>query len=376
MARRCFNLENRAKIIIQTSVIGIIANVLLSGFKAAVGFITGSIAITLDAVNNLSDALSSVITIVGTKLAGKAPDKKHPFGHGRVEYLAAMIIAIIIGYAGLTSLIESIQKIITPTAPEYNTPSLIIVAVAIAVKIVLGLFVKKRGKAVHSDVLTASGQDALLDAIISASTLAAAIVFLTTGVSLEAWLGAVISILIIKAGIDVLRETLSQILGERGKKEVSGPLKKTIGSFPEVYGVYDLVLNNYGPDIYIASGHIEVEDVMSAVEIDRLSRRIAEEVYEKHGVLMAAVGIYARNTTDSEARAIELEIRKMVYAHEGVLQLHGFHLNREEKTVNFDVIIDFDVKDREAVFKEVSEEVKQKFPEYRFNILMDFDFTD
>ena len=369
-------MKDRAKIIVETSVIGIIANVLLSAFKAATGLITGSIAVTLDAVNNLSDALSSVITIIGTKLAGKAPDKKHPFGHGRVEYLATMVIAIIVGYAGITSLIESIQKIIDPTIPEYDITAIVIIAVAVVVKILLGLFVKKRGKAVNSEALLDSGQDALLDAVISSSTLAAAIIFLASGVSLEPWLGAVISVIIIKSGIDMLRSTLSQILGERVKKEVSGPLKKTINSFPEVYGVYDLILNNYGPDIFIASAHVEVDDVLTTVEIDSLSRRIAREVYEKHGVLMAAVGVYPHNTKDPEARKIELEIRKMVYAHEGVLQLHGFRLSREEKTIHFDVIIDFDIKDRESVFREISEEVKAKFPEYTFQIVMDFDFTD
>ena len=184
----------REKTIIRTSIIGIIANVFLAGFKAVIGLMTNSIAIVLDAVNNISDAGSSVITIIGTKLAGKAPDKKHPFGYGRIEYLSAMIISVIVLYAGVTSFVESVKQIIHPETPEYNTVSLVIVAVAVVVKIVLGRYVKSVGEKVNSSSLIDSGEDATLDSIISASTLVAAIIFMITGVSLEAWLGAVISI--------------------------------------------------------------------------------------------------------------------------------------------------------------------------------------
>ena len=153
----------REKIIVRTSVIGISANIALAAFKAFVGFVSGSIAIILDSVNNLSDALSSVVTIIGTKLAGKPADRKHPYGHGRAEYITALVIAVIILYAGVTSLIESVKKIITPVTPEYSRLSLLIIFVAVFVKIFLGLFVKHTGKRVNSDSLVASGQDALMD---------------------------------------------------------------------------------------------------------------------------------------------------------------------------------------------------------------------
>ena len=146
---------NREKIIVRTSIIGIAANIFLSAFKAFVGIITNSIAIILDSVNNLSDALSSVITIVGTKLAGKPADKKHPFGHGRAEYLTALVIAVIILYAGVTACIESVKKIINPVTPDYNSTSIIIISVAVIVKIVLGLYVKASGKKVNSDSISA-----------------------------------------------------------------------------------------------------------------------------------------------------------------------------------------------------------------------------
>ena len=207
--------QTRNAVIIRTSVIGIGANVLLAAFKAVIGAATGSIAIVLDAVNNLSDAASSLITIVGTRLAGRQPDKKHPFGYGRIEYLTAVIISVIVLYAGITSLESSIKGILHPELPSYTAISLVIVAAAVLVKILLGTYVKKTGQKVNSGSLIASGEDARMDAVISASTLAAAAVFLLTHISLEAWLGAVIAVIIIKSGIGMLRDTISQILGQR-----------------------------------------------------------------------------------------------------------------------------------------------------------------
>ena len=151
--------DKRDKIIVRTSVVGIVTNVLLAAFKAAVGLAANSIAVVLDAVNNLSDALSSIITIVGTKLSGKLPDKKHPLGYGRIEYLSAMIVAGIVLYAGITAFVESVKKIIRPETPEYGTISLVIIAVAVVVKIVLGRYVKAQGKRVNSGALVASGSD-------------------------------------------------------------------------------------------------------------------------------------------------------------------------------------------------------------------------
>ena len=168
---------SREKTIVKTSILGIISNFFLAGFKAFAGLVSNSIAITLDAVNNLTDALSSVITIVGTKLAGKKPDKKHPYGHGRIEYFSATIIAAIILYAGITSLVESVKKIIYPETPDYSVVAIIIVSVAIIVKILLGLYFRKVGKKVKSDSLIGSGNDALTDSIISVATLVSAIIW-------------------------------------------------------------------------------------------------------------------------------------------------------------------------------------------------------
>lgn len=367
---------NREKIIVRTSVIGIVANVFLAAFKAVVGIISNSIAIVLDAVNNISDALSSLITIIGTKLAAKEPDKNHPFGYGRIEYLSAMIISLIVFYAGITSFIESVKKIIHPETPEYTTTSLIIVAVAVLVKILLGKYVQSVGNRVNSDSLVNSGKDALLDSIISASTLLAAAIYLIFGISLEAWLGAIISLIIIKSGYEMLKDTISQILGERNDPELARNIKKTVVSFPGVNGAYDLVLNNYGPDAWNGSIHIEVPDTYSADQLDQLIREIQLKVYNEHHVVLTAIGVYSINTKDQEAIEIEKKVRKIVFSHENVRQMHGFYLMKDRKTMRFDLVISFDAADRKAEFDEVISDVQKAFPDYKLQAALDTDYSE
>ena len=368
--------SSREKVIIRTSIVGIIANVFLAGFKAVVGLMTNSIAIVLDAVNNLSDAGSSLITIIGTKLAGREPDKKHPFGYGRIEYLSAMIISVIVLYAGVTSFVESVKKIIHPEMPEYTTVSLIIVGVAVGVKIVLGRYVKSVGLKVNSDSLVNSGEDATLDSVISASTLVAAAVFLIFHLSLEAWLGAIISLVIIKSGIEMLRDTISQILGENNDPELARNIKHTVTGSPEVRGAYDLVLNNYGPDKWNGSIHIEVPDTCSADQLDQLIRDIQLKVYKEHNIVLNSVGVYSVNTKDEEVIAAQKKVHDIVFSHDYVTQMHGFYLLKEKKAMRFDIVVSFDAKDRYAVYRDVLADVQKAFPEYQLQVALDTDYSE
>ena len=370
------NASSREKTIVRTSIIGIAANVLLAGFKAVIGLLTHSIAIVLDAVNNISDAGSSLITIVGTKLAGRQPDKKHPFGYGRIEYLSAMIISVIVLYAGVTSFVESVKKIIHPETPDYTTVSLIIVAAAVIVKILLGRYVKGVGEKVNSDSLINSGKDAVLDSVISASTLAAAAIFLIFGISLEAWLGAVIALVIVKSGIEMLRETISQILGEQNDPELARSIRETVIAFPDVQGAYDLVLNNYGPESWNGSIHVEVPDTYSADQLDRLLRMIQMTVYEKHHVILTAIGVYSVNTKDEHVIETRKKVREIVFTHPHVRQMHGFYLTEEEKTIRFDLVISFEAENRRAAFEEAVADVQKAFPDYTLQTAMDTDFAE
>ena len=368
--------NSRDKVIVRISVIGILANVFLAAFKAVIGLSSNSIAIVMDAVNNLSDAASSVITIVGTKLAGKEADKKHPFGYGRIEYLSAMIISVLVLYAGITAFVESVKKILHPETPDYSAVTLIIVAVAVAVKIVLGRYVKGVGQKVRSDSLINSGEDATLDSVISAATLVAAAVYLIFHISLEAWLGAVIAAVIIKSGIEMLRDTLSKILGERADAQLARDIKETVTSYPEISGAYDLVMHNYGPDAYNGSVHIEVPDTLSADELDKLIRKVSVDVYKKHNVILTAIGVYSINTKDPEAAAARYHVARIVTANPYVLQMHGFYLDKAEKTLRFDIVVSFDADDRRKVYREICENVQKAYPEYTLQIAMDTDFSE
>ncbi len=365
-------VANREKAIVKTSFIGIGANVLLAAFKAVIGMITHSIAVTLDALNNLSDALSSVITIIGAKLGAKLPDKKHPLGYGRIEYLSSMMVAAIVLYAGITSAVESVKKIISPEKAEYNTVSLIIIAVAIAVKLVLGQFVKAQGKKFNSGALVASGSDALFDAILSTSVLASAIIYLIFNISLEAYVGVVIAVFIIKAGIEMMVETLNDILGKRSEKEETAKIKHLICEEPEVRGAYDLIIYNYGPNKNYASVHLELPDTMTVDEVDRLTRRIQAKVYTKTGVILTGVGVYSFNTSDDEAAKIRNTIHKMVLAHDWALQIHGFYADTEKKTMRFDVVVSFDIDKAEAI-EILQKEAEKLYPDYEITIVPDID---
>ena len=365
----------REKTIVRTSIVGIVTNVLLVGFKAFVGLMSNSIAIILDAVNNLSDALSSVVTIIGAKLGAKQPDKKHPLGYGRIEYLSSMIVAALVLYAGITSLVESIKKIIHPEAADYSTVTLVIIFVAIVVKLILGLYVKKQGKKVNSGALVASGSDALFDAILSASVLASAIVYLIWGISLEAYVGVVIAGFIIKAGVEMMIETLNDIIGKREDAETTKELKRVVCEEESVLGAYDVTLFNYGPNKNYGSVHVELPDTLTVDEVDRITRRIQTNVFHKTGVILTGIGVYSHNTSNDAAAQMRNKIQETVLSHAWALQMHGFYADTEQKTIRFDVVVSFDA-DRKEALETLCSEVTALYPEYEVLIVPDVDVAD
>lgn len=352
------------------------ANILLATFKAAFGLLVNSIAIVLDAINNLSDAASSIITIVGTKLAGKQPDRKHPFGYGRVEYLTTVIIAVIVLWAGITAATESIQRVLSPELPDYSTATLVVVAVAVGAKVALGLYTRGVGRRINSGSLVASGTDALTDSILSAAALVTALVFVFTGVSLEAWLGLVIAIVIIKAGVDILREVLSKIIGERVDADLTRTVKRTVASVDGVDGAYDLLLEDYGPDTLWGSVHIEVPNELTANQIDELTRTIESKVYRECGVVLHTVGIYARNEGGALATKIRHNVYDIAYANDNVLEVHGFYVDEEAKSIRFDLVVSFDAPDREEVINKVRGILKRRYPDYTFQVALDSDISN
>ena len=367
---------DRSSQIIRASVVGIVANLMLAAFKALVGFLSSSVAIILDAVNNLTDVLSSVITIVGTKLSLKPADRNHPYGHGRIEYFSAILIAVIVFSAGATSLYESVGKIIHPTEPTYSLASLIVIGVAIVVKLVLGRYVKKKGEELSSDALVASGSDALFDAVITAATLLSAGVMLIWHVSLDGILGAVISLVILKAGVEMIDNPVSELLGTRVSPELSRAIRQEVMEFPQVHGVFDLILHNYGPSVMIGSLHVNVDDTMRADEIHALSRQIQELMYSRHGIVMT-VGVYAVATGNSPRATLQREVTKLVLAHPEVVQTHGFFYSEKDHVLSVDVVPEFGIKDFTPISKSISDELRPLVPpDFQVNVVVDYNYSE
>ena len=365
----------REKIIVKASLLGLITNVLLAAVKAAVGLLANSLAVVLDAVNNLSDALSATITLIGAKLAGKAPDKEHPLGHGRIEYMSAMVVSAIILYAGVAALIESVKKIFQPQPPHYTILSLVIIAATVVVKLILSRYVKAQGEKAHSDALAASGTDAFFDAVVSASVLGCAIFYLLFHIALEAYMGVIISLIIIKAGVELMEAPFHDIVGKRVDAKLSQQIKQIISQEPSVRGVYDLLINNYGPNKNYASVHIELPDTMCVNEVDRLTRQLEEKVYHQTGVILTGVGVYSYNTQGGEAAQLQNDIQQLVLAHDWALQLHGFYADLAEKTIRFDVVLSFDITPEKAL-EILSGEIHKAYPPYKVQITTDVDITD
>ena len=366
---------NRDKKIIQTSLIGIAANILLVVAKAIIGFIAHSIALITDAINNLTDSLSSAITIIGTKLTGKKPDKKHPYGHGRIEYLVSLIIGIIILAAGVMAIYESVKALIDKPVVEYSVISLVIIALAVGVKVFVGLYYLKVGKEVNSEPLKASGKDALFDVLLSLATVVGIVTSLIWHINIEGYIGIVIGLFILRTAIEVLHDGVSLIIGERASQEEIDAIKHLVSSFPEVKGAYDLIINNYGANKTIASIHIEVDDSLTATQIHLLTRNITARAYAELGTILT-VGIYASNEADPRVKEIKDFTYKLIEKEEGINQIHGFYIDEEKKIISFDLIFDFKFEKPQVKIAELINTLKEKYPEYTFYIIQDTDFSD
>ena len=364
----------REKRIIRTSIYGIIVNIVLVIFKSIIGFMSNSIAIILDAVNNLSDVLSATITIIGTKLSLKKPDLEHPYGHGRIEYISSFIIVIIVMLAGFTSLKESFIKIVNPVQAEYSVWTVLIIIVAIFVKFFFGKYVKSVGESLNSQSLIATGMDAFMDAVLSFSTFVAALFSIICHLNLEGYIGAFISIIIIKSSYDILIETLGNIIGARPDPELTKKIRNRIMDPKEVQGVFDLALHNYGPSNIIGTAHIQVRDNMTAKEIHILTRKIQTTIYEEFGIVMT-LGIYAANDAE-EYREIKNYIEQLVNENGQIKQMHGFYVDNEIKLITFDLIFDFKCRDPKKAKEEIESILNEKYPDYFFNVVIDMDLSD
>lgn len=369
------NSKARDRKIIRTSVIGILANLCLVAFKMLVGLMANSIAIILDAMNNLSDALSSVITILGTKLASRPPDKKHPFGHGRIEYFTAIVISGIILFAGGSFAVASVKKIITPDVTNYSMLTVVVVVVAILTKLFLGRYTKAVGRETSSDALVASGADATFDAVVSAGTLVGAVVAMATDYVIDGWIGALISLVILKAGVEILTDTLSSLVGRRADGDLVGDIKQTLCSVDGILGAYDMVLHNYGPTKNMGAVNVAVYDWRTAEELHDISKRAQALVLKDYGIVLY-IGFYSVNTKEDDLHLLEEAVREHLKTHQYILSMHAFYENQETGDISFDAVIDFACPDSYELARQVERELKEKYKPRRFHIKIDRSYGD
>lgn len=358
--------------IIRASIFNIIGNVLLAVVKGVAGHITGSIAITLDAVNSLADALSSIIAIIGTKLASKPANHEHPFGFGRMEYLTSIGIAALILSAGFSSFTEAIRSIIRPTTPTYTVGTLVVVGAAALVKYGLGWFLRHEGKRLNSGSLTGSGTDSLMDGCVSVATCVAGILYLEMGLQIESLLAAAIALLIIKSGIQLLMQTASKLLGERADPEIAARVERETRSVEEVRLASGLVLHDFGPDLLAGTIHVTVDGDMTVAEFDSVVRDVQEHVYRTCGVALLGVTPYPDVPEDDElsdeVRKVRAAVARIVWRHDHVVELRGLYIDPQTHTVRFDAIVEFGSRKIADQRAEIAEACAKACPGWTFEI--------
>lgn len=331
---------------IMASIVGIVLNILLAAGKLTVGLLFGAISVTADALNNLSDAGSQVISLVTFRIAAKPADHDHPFGHARIEYVTSMIVSFAVLLVGWELLSDSVDKILHPSDTAFSWLTVGVLAVSALAKLWLCLFNRRVGGRIDSSVMRATAADSLSDAVATAAVLAAQLIFRFTGFDIDAWVGAAVALLIMWAGIQILNDTKNSILGERPSDETVDKIKEVVSEFPGALGVHDLVVHDYGPGRLIASLHIEVDgsaDTFTSHDmIDCIERRLMLE----HGIA-ATVHMDPIAVNDPALDALRHEAESIVLKIDGRIRIHDFRLVPGETHSNliFDMAVPFDVKE-------------------------------
>ncbi len=354
--------------------VGILVNVALGVIKIIVGNAANSIAVTSDAVNNFADSVSSLVTIITMVIVGRGATKKHPFGFGRVEYFSSLIISVLILVSGGEFLISSVKKIVHPEATSYTGVALIMLGIAIVAKILLGLYTSRAGKKNNSPSLIASGKDALSDAILTSVTLIGALLSMYAHLDIDGWIGALVSIFVLKSGLEILMDVINKLLGERPDVELAAQIREEIEQTPGIEGAYDLILHNYGPDIFIGDVNLELPEGMTVRDAYEITKPLNIRINEKFGVFMY-FGFYAINTTDEEIIEMNKTVKASLMEDPAVLQVHAFYVDLEKKFMSFDAVVDFTVKNLEVKELELHKKIKELYPDYHIRMTFDKDFT-
>lgn len=353
--------QKRESVIAMTSGLGIFVNIVVASSKIIVGLIASSMAIISEGVNNISDAMTSVLTLVGTKLASKHPDAKHPFGYGRIEYLTSLIISVLILITGFEVLKSSVETIFNPKELAISYFSMAVVAVTAVIKFFLGIYTIRMGKKASSSALEAVGLDCRNDCFLSIVTIVSALIFIFFGLSVDAYAGIFTSLVIIKAGLEVLSETVSDLIGKSGEKELATNIYREIVKTEGIMLAADMVLHNYGPDAYQGSVNVEIDHDRTVGEVYQILHKLQLEIMHKYNVVMV-FGIYAVDNDHEGVKEIRSNISKFIVAKDHVISFHALYLDPDNDDLYVDLIVDYDLEDWDGLKRDFLSYMKDLYP--------------
>lgn len=366
--------NTREGIIATTSGLGIIVNLLVASIKVIIGLLSSSIAIVSEGVNNAADVMSSLLTLIGTKLAGKHPDEKHPFGYGRIEHLTGLVISVIIIVTGVEMLISSVKLVFNPEPISISYITLAIVAVSAVVKFALGAYTQKMGKKADSSALEAVGVDSKGDAYASSITIISALVFLLFHISIDAYAGILTSLLIIKAGSEIIKDTIGEIIGRPGEEELAKQIYKEVKQTEGILGAADMMLHNYGPERWSGSVNIEIDHDKTVGEVYEAVHELQLRIMHEYHVTMV-FGIYAVDNDHEEVKAIRKSIGAFVKEQTEVKSFHAIFLDPKTNYLYVDLVVTYKLRDWDQLEKDFKAYMSKLYPDNEIVLTIETEFV-
>ncbi|MGM9605632.1 MAG: cation diffusion facilitator family transporter [Faecousia sp.] len=365
---------SREGAVVTVSALNILVNLISAAIKVVIGMAVSSIAIVSEGVNNATDSATSLITIVGTKLSAKHPTEKHPFGFGRIEYLTSLLISVLILFTGVELMESSVKLIFNPQEMSISYVTMAIIAVSALVKFLLGVFTIKEGKRVDSSSLTALGTECRSDSVVSVITLITALVFLIFHVSLDAYAGILMSLIVLKAGFEVLKETLSDLLGQSGEKELAQELYRTIRAEPLVLNAADMMLHNYGPDAFSGSVNLEIDHSKTVGEVYSTLHELQLKImHEKH--ITMVFGIYAVDRDHQQIRQLREQVAAFVRSQAHVISYHALYIHPNDRDIYVDLVVDYDLADWEQLRREFTDYMAGLYPDKHLELVIETNYV-
>lgn len=353
---------------ILASMVGIFCNVLLFLMKITIGMMIHSISVIADAFNNLSDAGSSIISFIGVKIASKPADKEHPFGHGRMEYIAALVVAFLVLQVGFTFFKDAVGKIKHPQEIEFNLVSVIVLLLSIGIKLWLGMFNKKLGTRIHSNVMLATAADAMGDVITTSATVVSLLVFQFSGWNIDGIVGIGVSLVVMWAGVGIAKDTLEPLLGQAVPKDVYEEITKFVESHEGILGTHDLIVHNYGPGRSMASLHAEVANDVDIEVSHEIIDRIEREATKELGVFLV-IHMDPIEMKDERVLYAKRKLEEAVRAIDPQVSIHDFRMVDGEEQVNliFDMLVPFqyDKEKQKEICRILRKKVREIDQRYR-----------